>query len=200
MKLILVHIDNMSRADQIASYLPSNYRIVATCETAVLVAGKDDHGWTAEGYVIPRLASGLIRAEEIGREDPDSAAPLLTWLEVKGYLNLVHNDVAYDLTPVSPRSPICPTCGTDHTDSRDRAECEKIWRAAKAKDSHMTIPPLRVEVQADSSGTWAGNKVEYDDIDSAVAAAKDLMGRWTLVTDWRVVDAEDQVIRSRSDA
>lgn len=199
MKLILVHIDNMSRADQIASYLPSNYRIVATGDTAVLVAGKDDHGWTADGYVIPRLGSGLIRAEVIGKEDPDSAAPLLTWLEVKGYLNLVHDDVTYDLTKVEVQV-LCPSCGTDHTDSRDRAECEAIWRAHKAKDNHMSIPPLRVQVIADRSGTWSGNDVRFDDIDKAIAYAKDLMSRWTLVTDWRVIDAEEQVIHARGDA
>jgi hypothetical protein len=52
--------------ETIRGYLPSNY----VAEKAigdrpdVIIIGKDDHGWTLDGYVIPRLASGLIVAEE----------------------------------------------------------------------------------------------------------------------------------------
>jgi hypothetical protein len=64
----------------------------------------------------------------------------------------------------------------------------------------MAEPPLRFEVIADGSGKWSGNQVTYDSLEEAVAAAKDLMGRWTLVTDWRVVDANDHVIEEMSKA
>ena len=59
----------------VAAYLPSNYRVISTemhtddDDTRehghVIIAGRDHHGWTLNGYVIPRLASGLIAAEEI---------------------------------------------------------------------------------------------------------------------------------------
>lgn len=171
MKLILVHLSSMSKADVVADYLPSNYRIVAKGDEAVLVAGTDDHGWTADGYVLPRLGSGLIRAEVIGQEDPDSAAPLLAWLAKHGGLHLRHDGNQYDLVEVE--APPAPP--------------------------HMTIPPLRVQVIADSSGTWAGNQLEFDDLDESVAYAKDLFSRWMSTTDWRVIDAEDFVIRQRGD-
>lgn len=45
-------------------YLPANYRAEKRGDE-VLISGTDDHGWTLDGYVIPRLASGLIVAEEI---------------------------------------------------------------------------------------------------------------------------------------
>lgn len=50
----------------IADYLPRNYRIVHTSPSeGILIAGEDDHGWTLDGYVIPRLGSGMIVAQEV---------------------------------------------------------------------------------------------------------------------------------------
>lgn len=49
---------------RVARYLPSNFTAHQS-GADVLVSGKDSHGWTLEGYVIPRLASGLIRCERI---------------------------------------------------------------------------------------------------------------------------------------
>ncbi len=46
--------------EDLERYLPSNYRVMAERTDHFLVEGWDDHGWTAEGYVIPRLRSGLI--------------------------------------------------------------------------------------------------------------------------------------------
>lgn len=48
----------------VSAYLPVNY----TAENAadgILISGHDVAGWTLDGYVIPRLASGLIFAHEI---------------------------------------------------------------------------------------------------------------------------------------
>jgi hypothetical protein len=62
----LAHVD---------AYLPSNYQTVGvgrdgqTGDFLVTVEGKDDHGWTAEGYVIPRLATGLHTAQIINRKE-----------------------------------------------------------------------------------------------------------------------------------
>lgn len=50
--------------DQVQAYMPSNYQAVEVGET-VIVVGYDHAGWTLDGYVIPRLASGLIYAEEV---------------------------------------------------------------------------------------------------------------------------------------
>ena len=46
----------------------------------------------------------------------------------------------------------------------------------------------KVEVQADSTGTWAGNGLTFDTADEAKAYAIDLHGRWTAVRQWRVID------------
>lgn len=54
-------------AVRVAAYLPANYEVVGTetyrTSSEVLVKGTDVAGWTAEGYVIPRLATGLLVAE-----------------------------------------------------------------------------------------------------------------------------------------
>jgi hypothetical protein len=49
---------------------------------------------------------------------------------------------------------------------------------------------FKVEVIADSSGKWCGNGLTFETRELAEANAKDLMGRWTAVREWRVVEAE----------
>lgn len=48
---------------------------------------------------------------------------------------------------------------------------------------------FKVEVQADRSGTWAGNGLTFTTKHEAEEYARDLMDRWTAVRDWRVVEA-----------
>lgn len=50
---------------EVRAYLPSNFEAEEQPNGDVLIAGEDSHGWTLEGYVIPRLASGLIFAKEV---------------------------------------------------------------------------------------------------------------------------------------
>jgi len=54
--------------NEVSAYLPDNYRVVTSHELngrlEVIVRGYDKQGWTLDGYVIPRLASGLIFATE----------------------------------------------------------------------------------------------------------------------------------------
>lgn len=50
--------------DVIRRYLPSNY-IAFTWATGVWIEGNDVAGWTLDGYVIPRLASGGFTASEM---------------------------------------------------------------------------------------------------------------------------------------
>lgn len=52
----------------VKAYLPSNYAAkLANDDDSIFIEieGTDDHGWTLDGYVIPRLGSGLIVAREI---------------------------------------------------------------------------------------------------------------------------------------
>ncbi len=51
--------------DQVQNYLPRNYTAEVANSNRVIIAGEDDHGWTMDKYVLPRLASGLIVAREI---------------------------------------------------------------------------------------------------------------------------------------
>ncbi len=51
----------------VAPYLPWNFEAVDACPDGccTLIQGRDRDGWTLDGYVIPRLASGLITAREL---------------------------------------------------------------------------------------------------------------------------------------
>ena len=46
---------------------------------------------------------------------------------------------------------------------------------------------FKVEVIADNSGQWVGNRKVFATMDEAKAYAIDLEGRWTAVREWRVV-------------
>jgi hypothetical protein len=49
---------------RVKAYLPGNY--TATEDNNIItIEGEDVAGWTLDDYVIPRLASGLIFAEEV---------------------------------------------------------------------------------------------------------------------------------------
>lgn len=50
--------------EEVTNYLPSNYVAMDSPE-GVLIVGYDRAAWTLDGYVIPRLASGLIFAQEV---------------------------------------------------------------------------------------------------------------------------------------
>lgn len=59
------------RPEEVAAYLPNNYAIMESFETApsrkllVIIGGIDEAGWTLDDYVRPRLGSGLMAVEEI---------------------------------------------------------------------------------------------------------------------------------------
>lgn len=70
------------------AYLPDNYKVTGElyahdggyhetpdglpydARLVFVIEGRDAHGWTLDGYVIPRYASGLIFAEEIDLSHP----------------------------------------------------------------------------------------------------------------------------------
>lgn len=67
------------------AYLPDNYSIIDEQAreaglTAFVIEGEDVAGWTMEDYVIPRFASGLIWATEIGPDHP-ALKVVLKWVE-----------------------------------------------------------------------------------------------------------------------
>jgi hypothetical protein len=83
-------VRNAQSRSQAEAYLPDNYKItgevveqkrefnsvapdgsVVRDEAVVyVIEGRDSHGWTLDGYVIPRYASGLIWCEEIDLSHP----------------------------------------------------------------------------------------------------------------------------------
>lgn len=50
---------------RVNNYMPNNYSAEIVMGNRILITGTDVAGWTLDGYVIPRLASGLIFAEEL---------------------------------------------------------------------------------------------------------------------------------------
>ena len=54
---------------RVEAYMPSGYTAVLSTHNnltfKVMVVGEDRYGWTLDGYVIPRLASGNMFAEEL---------------------------------------------------------------------------------------------------------------------------------------
>ena len=83
-------VKNARSKEEVAAYLPDNYRVVGevieqqrefscvapggtrvTKEALLFVIeGEDKAGWTLDGYVSPRLASGLIYTDEIDLSHP----------------------------------------------------------------------------------------------------------------------------------
>jgi hypothetical protein len=49
------------------------------------------------------------------------------------------------------------------------------------------------QVIADDSGKWCGNALRFATREEAEANVRDLAARWTLVTDYRVVETGDPV-------
>lgn len=50
---------------------------------------------------------------------------------------------------------------------------------------------FKVEVQADSTRTWAGNGLRFHTQQQAEDYGRDLFSRWTAVREWRVVPSPD---------
>ena len=64
-----------SDSSQIDAYMPGNYSVIWRGEYlrdqfVTVIGGEDSHGWTLDGYVIPRLASGMYVAKEIDLSHP----------------------------------------------------------------------------------------------------------------------------------
>lgn len=55
------------KSKDVAQYLPNNFRVLGRSldNTKTIIIGVDDHGWSLDAYVIPRLGSALIHCEEV---------------------------------------------------------------------------------------------------------------------------------------
>jgi len=62
--IVTSDLGNTPLVATVSRYLPSNYEAVQAGDE-VFIFGQDSHGWTLDGYIIPRLRSGLIIAQEI---------------------------------------------------------------------------------------------------------------------------------------
>lgn len=56
--------------EMVAAYLPGNYRVEGSTSHGVVISGVDDHGWTLDRYVAPRLGSGLMGCWEVDLSHP----------------------------------------------------------------------------------------------------------------------------------
>lgn len=58
----------------VENYLPSNYAVIFSGvfegREVTVIEGQDNAGWTLDGYVLPRLASGLYFGQEIDLSHP----------------------------------------------------------------------------------------------------------------------------------
>ncbi len=55
------------KSKDVAQYLPNNFKVLGRTldNTGTIIVGVDDHGWTLDKYVIPRLGSAMIHCEEV---------------------------------------------------------------------------------------------------------------------------------------
>lgn len=51
---------------------------------------------------------------------------------------------------------------------------------------------FKIEVQADNTGTWAGNELRFETEWEAREYVVDLAARWTAVREWRVVEVKEK--------
>ena len=76
-------VTNARSQREVEAYLPDNYRVLDAvtvppdsalrthvAQQGYLIEGTDNHGWTLDSYVLPRMASGLIWGEEIAADHP----------------------------------------------------------------------------------------------------------------------------------
>ncbi|HUW44358.1 MAG TPA: hypothetical protein VMW50_01055 [Dehalococcoidia bacterium] len=62
-----IAIAQTGKSKDVAQYLPKNFTVIGRTldNSGTVIVGVDDHGWSLDQYVIPRLASGMIHCEEV---------------------------------------------------------------------------------------------------------------------------------------
>lgn len=79
MKLRCAIVNSDDDRQRVAAFLPHNYDVQSftlalpdgEVVERLLIVGSDVAGWTLDDYVLPRLASGLIFAEEISARETE---------------------------------------------------------------------------------------------------------------------------------
>ena len=69
MTVRMARVTNYTSRKQVERYLPQNYVVLVETSEGIVIQGSDMAGWTLDGYVIPRLGSGLIGCKEITAKD-----------------------------------------------------------------------------------------------------------------------------------
>ena len=64
MRLAIAHT---GKSKDVAQYLPNNFTVLGRTldNRCTIIVGVDDHGWSLDASVIPRLGSAIIHCEEI---------------------------------------------------------------------------------------------------------------------------------------
>ena len=67
--------------EKVQAYIPFNYRAHQVTDGTgdIYISGIDNAGWSMDGYVIPRLGSGLINAVEMSFEEVHEKIPIHMW-------------------------------------------------------------------------------------------------------------------------
>lgn len=62
-----IAIAHTGKSKDVAQYLPNNFQVLGRTldNSGTIIVGVDDHGWSLDAYVIPRLGSALISCEEV---------------------------------------------------------------------------------------------------------------------------------------
>jgi len=67
-------IERGESVERVQRFMPSNYSAVGEPDGTIRIVGRDSAGWTLDGYVLPRLASGLIFGTEVEPTTDEAAA------------------------------------------------------------------------------------------------------------------------------
>ncbi len=145
---------------------------------------------------------GRTLAERIGRRfseeltswlTPDEMALVNQRNRAEANVNICHSHDVCDANmamDVAWREVIGRS--VDATSDADATLWGEAWDWAKAR-AFSARGSFKVEVQADSSGTWAANSLRFQTVQQAEDYARDLFSRWTAVRKWRVVPSPDAV-------
>lgn len=141
-----IAIAHTGKSKDVAQYLPNNFVVLGRTldNTGTIIVGVDDHGWSLDKYVIPRLGSALIHCEEVIEWNGVN----LMQLELNLKLQLEKQGV-YDGKPKRGRKP--------KLDERQVEEIRHTWKendlawqtyrsnpTMHAKPFHLTLTDLAV--------------------------------------------------------
>ena len=112
----------------VSRYLPDNYSAHLANDRSVLVAGNDVAGWTWEGYVKPRLASGLYLVIDV----TEAAARDTARLRRSGVLGGDEHGCGVDHRDEVVHEPDCPLYDEDTVSEGDVRRALYEWDEGRA--------------------------------------------------------------------